>query len=97
MSYHKSHAYTVECWKKDFLPDYERGFPPLLFLWDFFMPQIDCKKWIEQGYPEEKPTFMYPDAYIKHAFEIYKEVRGFIPVDEVSGCKEWAEKLGVEL
>lgn len=88
MFQHHWHSVTVEMWKEDF----RNG---LLFLWDFFKPQVDYKKWEEQGYPEEKPTFMYPDAYIKHAFEIYIQARGYIPIDEVSGCKEWAERLGV--
>lgn len=95
MQYHKIHPYDVECWKRDFLSCDK--FPPQLFLWDFFEPQIDYEKWREQGYPEAKPTFMYPDAFIKHAFEIYKEVRGYIPIDDISGCKEWAERLGVAL
>ena len=97
ISYHKNHPYTVECWKKDFLSDFEKGLPPLLFLGDFFLPQIDYEEWRKQGYPEEIPTFMFPDAYIKHAFEVYKEVRGYIPIDEFSGYKEWANKLGVKL
>lgn len=39
----------------------------------------------------------YPDSYVKHVLEIYKEVRGSIPIDDVSGCKEEAERLGVPL
>ena len=96
MEYHHWHSVSIEWWKKDFLPDEEYGFPPLLFLWDFFLPQIDYEKWAEQGYPKEKPTFMYPDAYIKHAFEVYKEVRGSIPIDDISGCKEWTKKLNIK-
>ncbi len=39
----------------------------------------------------------YPDVYVKHVLEVYKEVRGYIPIDEVSGCKEEAERLGIPL
>ena len=82
---HHWQTVTVEYWKEDF----RNG---LLFLWDFYTPQIDYRKLAETGV---ESYFNYPDAYIKYAFEIYKEVRGSIPIDEVSGCKEWAEKLGV--
>ncbi len=95
MQYHTFHPVTVEMWKEDFLPT--NDFPPLLFLCDFTDPEIDYEKWKEKGYPKEKPTFMYPDAYIKHAFDVYKEVRGDIPIDEISGYKELEKKLEVEL
>lgn len=85
MSHHHWHSVDIEGWKRDFRDG-------LLFLSDFFGPQLDYKKWAETGV---KSYFNYPDTYIKHAFEIYKEARGYIPIDEVSGCKEWAEKLSV--
>ena len=88
MTCHHWHSVTVEDWKRDF----KSG---LLFLWDFFRPENNYRKWEELRYPEEVPTFMFPDAYIKHVFEVYKSAMGYIPIDEVSGCKEWADKLGV--
>lgn len=87
---HRQHPVIVEMWKKDFCSG-------LLFLWDFFLPEIDYEKWQRVGFSGEPPTYMHPDAYIKHAFEIYKEARGYIPIDDVSGCKEWAAKLGIEI
>ncbi len=39
----------------------------------------------------------YPDAYVKHILEVYKEARGYIPIDEVSGYREQAERLGIPL
>jgi len=53
----------------------------LLFPWDF---------WI---HTDE----VYPDAYIKHALEIYIQARGSLPIDEVSGCREQAIRLGIPL
>ncbi len=85
MSHHHWHSVDVEQWKKDFQPDYENDLPPLLFLWDFY-------EWNLEG----ELISPYPEAYLKHVFEVYKEARGYIPIDEVSGCKEWAEKLGVD-
>lgn len=80
MSHHHWHSVDVEQWKRDF--DF---CPPLLFLWDFY-----------EWNPEGKLISPYPDAYLKHVFETYKEARGFIPMDDVSLTKEWAEKLGVK-
>ncbi len=39
----------------------------------------------------------YPDNYIRHVLEVYQSVKGSIPIDEHSGCKKEAERLGVPL
>lgn len=72
MHNHKHHAYDVETWKVDF----RKG---LLYLFDFLTPENDYENWERLGCPSEIPTFMYPDAYIKHAFEIYEGEMGYIP------------------
>jgi hypothetical protein len=51
-----------------------------------FPPLLYLWEFIGQG---------YPDAFVKHVFEIYKEVRGYIPIDEVSGIREEAQRLGL--
>jgi hypothetical protein len=38
----------------------------------------------------------YPDAYVKHALEIYREARGYIPIDEVTGIKEFCERMKIK-
>lgn len=63
MQCHQFHPYDVKCWAEDF----RKG---LLSPQDFTEPQIDYEKWISQGCPEEKPLFVYPEAFIKHALEI---------------------------
>lgn len=69
---HKNHAWLVEYWKKDFLPDLENNLPPILYLSDFFGHQPDYDTWVELGCPDEMPTLMYPEAFQNHALEIFQ-------------------------
>jgi NAD(P)H-flavin reductase len=81
---HKEHPIFVESLKEDFTGALTNG-APTLFLWDFY--ELNSEK---------KLISVFPDAFLKHVFEIYKEAKGYIPVDEVSLTKEWAEHLGVK-
>lgn len=39
----------------------------------------------------------YPDAFIQHALEVYREARGYIPIDEITGIKEFCERAKIKL